>query len=130
VKDELGPVEQRIWRDGVDLLVRTGGKEREVRSLLGQLAKKHGKAQLASAIAEVQGVNPANPRDYLVKLLRDRTNRNAVGRSNEPDGPPPGCSRCNDQKEITRQKPGATLSFELEWIPCPDCVEGDEAENP
>jgi len=124
------PVEQRIWREGVDLLVRTGGKEREVRSLLGQLAKRQGKAQLASAIAEIQGVNPANPRDYLVKMLRDRTNRNNIGRSIEPEGPPPACSQCNDLKEVTRSKPGAALSFELEWIPCPECQTDDEAEEP
>ncbi len=122
----LDPVEQRIWRDGVELLVRTGGKEREVRSLLGDLAKKHGRGQLASAIAEVQGVNPANPRDYLIKLLRDRTSRNNVGRSDEPAAPPPTCSTCSDQKEITRKKADAKTSFDLEWIPCPDCVGGGE----
>jgi hypothetical protein len=120
----LDPVQRRIWRDGVELLTSTGGTEREVRSLLGELAKVHGKRQLAAAIAETQAENPANPRSYLIKMLRDRTSRANVGRTDLEDAPPPACGECNDLKKVWVPKPDSEVSFEQIQVDCPECTGG------
>jgi hypothetical protein len=117
-------VDQQIWRDGVKLLLDTGGKEREVRSLLAQLAKVHGQKALATAIVDTKAANPVDPRSYLIKMLRDRTSRTNVGRSELEDAPPPACSECNDLKKVMRPKPNRQFDWEMVQIDCPDCIGG------
>lgn len=58
-----------IWTAGVALLAMSGMAVREARSLLGGLSKKHGRAALIQAIATTTAVHPANPKDYLIKIL-------------------------------------------------------------
>jgi hypothetical protein len=63
-----------IWKKGVALLETGGMAAAAARSLLGKLAKDHGKEQLARAIETVEGANPASPREYLVKVLQNIKN--------------------------------------------------------
>ena len=109
-----------IWQDGVKLLLGTGGKEREVRSLLGQLAKTHGKQHLADAIRQTVDQDPADPRGYLIGILRDRARKSSVGKS-QVDETPASCSDCNDTKKVFVKKSDARYDWELTPQPCPKC---------
>lgn len=68
-----------VWDLGVSVLTNGGMNERNARSLLGSLAKNHGKDALAQAIASTSSANPADPQSYLVKLLK-----NAAGKNGKP----------------------------------------------
>lgn len=110
-----------IWNVGVKMLTETGGKEREVRSLLGDLAKKHGRPQLAAAIRETRASEPVDPRGYLIKVLRDRSSRAAVGKSVLVDETPATCTECKDTKKIFVQREGSTFDWDLVPKECPKC---------
>lgn len=69
---QTDPVESRIWKDGVELLQRSGGMNGSARSFLGKLAKEHGKEKLAESIAVCQSANPADPKAYLIGVLQER----------------------------------------------------------
>jgi hypothetical protein len=101
------------------LLVAAGGNSREVRSLLGRLAKEHGRPKLELAITETQKARPADPRSYMIGILRDQ--RSYVGRSTTPEPTPPACAECCDTSKVMVQRPGATLSFDMIEAPCPAC---------
>ncbi|HKX82685.1 MAG TPA: hypothetical protein VJL58_00565 [Pyrinomonadaceae bacterium] len=86
------PVERRIWNDGVELLTRTGSSDASARSLLGRLARDHGPVALAQGIAATQAVNAADPKTYLLGVLRPASKRPdmQVGRN---DWVCPACGR-------------------------------------
>ena len=63
------PRAPNIWDVGVPLLTGSGMSERDARSLLGRLAKNHGNAKVAAAIAATSQVPRANPHEYLVATL-------------------------------------------------------------
>jgi hypothetical protein len=58
-----------MWAVGKALLERGGLTRSNAGSLLGRLAKEHGKPKLAAALAETSQANPANPHEYLVAVL-------------------------------------------------------------
>jgi hypothetical protein len=100
------PVETRIWKDGVELLKRSGLSESQARPLLGRWAKEHGKEALAEAIAKCQASNPADPRSYIGGILRARQAdriKTSVGKQAEV-----GCDNCD----------GTGI---FDGIPCPKC---------
>lgn len=68
-----------IWDVGVEMLKRGGVEEREARSYLGKLAKDYSKELLAQAIASTSAQNPANPQQYLVKVLQGMRGENGTG---------------------------------------------------
>lgn len=71
------PRAPNIWDVGVPLLTGGGMNERDARSLLGRLAKNHGNAAVAAAIAVTSQVPRANPHEYLVAALtREQRPRN------------------------------------------------------
>lgn len=115
------PVETRIWTDGRELLKRSGMTTTTSGSFLGSMAKTYGKPQLAAAIAETQAQNPADPKSYIVAVLRKRGNAAAqVGKCTEPV-PDPDCSECFDLKRVYREAvPGDWTT--MKEIPCPECV--------
>jgi uncharacterized protein YdaU (DUF1376 family) len=104
-----GPVERRIWTDGVELLSTNGVKD--PRPLLGRLAKEYGKTLLAECIAATQAENPADPKAFLIKTLKTRKAPawRDVGKGDDDDTP---CSHC-----------GATRRVVIDGIrrACPDC---------
>jgi uncharacterized protein YdaU (DUF1376 family) len=63
-----------VWGVGVQMLVSTGMTEPNARTYLGSLSKKHGKENLAQAIATTSAQNPVNPTEYLVKVLEGKQN--------------------------------------------------------
>jgi uncharacterized protein YdaU (DUF1376 family) len=80
-----------MWRVGRQLLERSGMTKTDAGKLLGKLAKKHGQAELAAAIAKTLAANAANPNEYLVKVLNGH-------------GPPP-----RSQAELNRGGGGLVL---------------------
>lgn len=68
------PVERRIWTDGVELMKLGGVKESNARSLLGKLAKEYGNDMLAESIAVTQSRNAVNPHEFLIKVLKEKSN--------------------------------------------------------
>lgn len=77
-----------IWDVGVPLLTGAGVAERDARSILGRLAKKHGNAAVASAIAITSQVPRANPHEYLVAVLsREQTPRTQAELNRGGGGP-------------------------------------------
>lgn len=98
---KIDPVERRIWKDGIDLLKQNGMTETNARPLLGRLAKQYSSPTLAEAIAVTQAKNPADPKAFLIGVLKERSGENGriksqVGR-NDPAlviGPEPPCETC------------------------------------
>lgn len=71
-------VERRVWKDGVDLLMKDGkSTENVVRSFLGKLAKQYGQDLLAEAISVTVAKNPVNPKEFLVGTLKSRSSKPA-----------------------------------------------------
>ena len=69
-------VERRVWKDGVDLLMKDGkSSENVVRSFLGKLAKEYGQDLLAEAISVTVAKNPVNPKEFLVGTLKSRSSK-------------------------------------------------------
>ncbi len=120
------PVERRIWTDGKDLLRKSGMAESSLGSFLGKMAKDYGNELLAEAIAVTQAKNPAEPKEFLIGVLRERSgkNRSTVGRNvPDPEEPPaqtPDCSMCYDLRvKYVKADTGGT-----ERINCPQCSDG------
>lgn len=112
------PVERRIWKDGIDLLVKSALTETQARPLLGRLAKDYGSELLAECIAATQAKNPADPKGFLIGALRKRSNPNpeaVVGKYVPPEEPDifPECASCNNTQFLN----GDWKSQQ----PCPDC---------
>ena len=61
-----------IWDVGVSLLVGAGVTERSARSFLGGLIKEFGEEAVADAVAKASLKRPADPRQFLVGLLREK----------------------------------------------------------
>jgi uncharacterized protein YdaU (DUF1376 family) len=96
--DEI-PVERRIWKDGVDLLLKAGMKEADARSFLGGTAKEYGRPVLGEAIAATQAANSPDPKAYIIQVCRNRKNGRAdmqVGKWNGDDDftPEDPCEKC------------------------------------
>ncbi len=73
---EKDPIERRIWEDGVDLLVQKAKmKDESARPLLGRLAKQYGEELLAESIAVTLTKNPAEPKAFLIGVLKHRWNQ-------------------------------------------------------
>jgi len=93
VPAEETPVERRIWKDGIDLLKKNGTTEANARPLLGRLAKQYTKPLLAQAIAATQAENPADPKAFLIGVLKERSGANSRQQSSvgkyDPDKPLP-----------------------------------------
>jgi hypothetical protein len=99
------PVERRIWKDGIELLAKSGLTESKARPLLGRLARDYGKIELAQAIAATQAENSVDPKPFLIAVLLKRSGATdrvklQVGKSNggAPYTPDPPCDICG--KEI------------------------------
>jgi len=72
------PVERRVWKDGVDLLMKDGNASENVaRSFLGKLVKQYGVDLLAEAISVTITKNPVNPKEFLVGTLKSRSSKPA-----------------------------------------------------
>jgi len=72
--DKSPSVNRRIWTDGVELLVNGGMKTDAAKSFLGKQAKEYGNELLAECIAAAQAKNPVNPQEYLVAILKGKSN--------------------------------------------------------
>jgi hypothetical protein len=97
------PVEKRIWKDGKDLLVKEGMSRDNAGSLLGRLASQYGRPLLAEAIAVTQAENSANPKTFLMGVLKQRTKNKvamAVG-ANDYQPETYTCKACFDTGYIT-----------------------------
>lgn len=102
----IDPVERRIWRDGIDLMTKNGMTEAHARPLLGRLVKQYSKPKVAEAIAVTQAENPADPKAFLIGVLRDRSGergraKSQVGTISTAYVPEPPCDICG--KEICLQ---------------------------
>lgn len=64
-----------IWDLAVKMLIRAGDKESQARTFLGKLCKDYTKESVAQAIATTSAANPANPKEYLVKILQKGNGR-------------------------------------------------------
>jgi hypothetical protein len=120
IPDET-PVERRIWKDGVALLTSSGLQDRDARSLLGKMAKDSGKIELAKAIAATQAQNPADPKTYLLGILKPKALPAHVGKSEEK-APEPSCEECRDLKTIGVPDPDSEYAWKLIEVPCPECA--------
>jgi hypothetical protein len=94
------PVERRIWIDGLRLMSFSGLSEKHARPLLGRLAKDYTKHLLAECIAVTQAENPADPKAFLIKTLKQRSRK--PGKIGEWDGEEKpveitACPRCGDE---------------------------------
>ena len=66
-------LEDKIWKDGLRLLLAKGGKaERTERAFLGKLVKDHGREKLAEAISRAYAMNVPDPKSYIVACLQER----------------------------------------------------------
>jgi len=45
--------------------------ERQVRSFIGKLVRWHGRKRVLKAVEECEKLNPANPQEYLVAMLKN-----------------------------------------------------------
>jgi hypothetical protein len=94
------PVEQRIWKDGIDLLKRSGMTDTSARPLLGRWAKDYTRVRLAEAIAACQAVNAPDPKRYIGGILQAKAGPSwkDVGRATQSDEAyqPVICSKCGD----------------------------------
>ena len=71
-------LERRVWKDGVELLMKDGKTSDNVaRSFLGKLAKQYGQDLLAEAISVTVARNPVNPKEFLVGTLKSRSSKPA-----------------------------------------------------
>ncbi len=120
------PIHERIWKDGRDLLSRSGLSQSMAGSFLGNMAKTHGKEDLAAAIAVTQAANPADPKGYIVAVLQKRGNAGAyVGKSKEADVSEnlPDCDQCKNERFV---KSEVNPDSQYDWAryrmtPCPNC---------
>lgn len=71
-------VSRRIWKDGVDLLMKDGKSGRQARAFLGKLAKDFSNELLAECIAVTQAKNPAEVESFLVAVLKTRSKQGNV----------------------------------------------------
>lgn len=66
-------LEDKIWKDGLRLLLAKGGKSEKVeRGFLGKLVKDHGRSRLAEAIARAYAMNVPEPKAYIIACLQER----------------------------------------------------------
>lgn len=100
------PVEIRIWKDGVDLLSRSGLSQQSARSFLGKQVKDYDRERLAQAIAITQARNPPEPKAFLIAVLQDRLGdkQRASGQIGKYDStmetmyiPSPPCGTCGKE---------------------------------
>lgn len=134
---EKDPIERRIWEDGIELLCNKARmKESAARPLLGRLAQQYSKRLLAEAIAATQAENPAEPKSFLIGVLRQRSNPNPglhVGKS--PDSGdqsaerPVECRVCCDTGEAVIHSNDVDAIGGVKLIPCPECSNGTKANE-
>jgi hypothetical protein len=67
-------IQERIWKDGVGLLTRSGSKESSARACLGGWARDFGEEKLANAIGITLAKNPADPKSWIAGVLNNGTN--------------------------------------------------------
>ena len=83
--DDVSP-EQLVWRSGLAYLKQYGGSEATIRSFLGRLVKKWGKARVASTITSAILESPVEPRAWiLASLERGGGNEKNRGAGNNQD---------------------------------------------
>lgn len=121
--DEPDPVEKRIWKDGVDLLTKSGLEEKQARPLLGRWARDHGKLELASAIAVTQAANTPDPKAYIGGIFKRQKEHVAKGQVGKYEPSPedftyPDCATCDNTRRIGDWRDG---------IKCPDCIPAQAA---
>lgn len=127
VEPPSDPVQERIWKDGRDLLTRSGMTDSNAGGFLGLMAKQFGSEPLAEAIASTQAKNAADPKTYIVAVLQKRGTLNGqVGKYNG-DEPEYKCQECFDSKTIQTFVPneGSEFTGVLEESPCPHCASTD-----
>lgn len=117
------PAEVRIWDAGTELLERSGLSTKQAKPFLGRLAKDYGSELLAECIASALAKNPADPKAYLIAVLKGRTQDKAksqVGKHTEPETKVE-CKTCSDTGEVSQKPRVAKYDWEIEIVPCPDC---------
>lgn len=122
VAAEIEPVMRRIWTDGKDLLRKGGMSEHSLGPFLGKLVKEHGRSLVAESIAATQAENAADPKTFLLGVLRTRSpkNRPQVGRSLPSTAADftEECLTCFDTGSvIVRDDEGRMIGDEV----CPEC---------
>jgi hypothetical protein len=80
-----------IWNLGVGKLMATGSSEHDARSFLGEQNKIYGKANVARAVTEMLAQEPAEPKGYIVTVLKNQ------------NGPRPGMSKVDHSMAAVRQ---------------------------
>lgn len=61
-----------IWNLGVGKLMATGNSERDARAFLGEQNKTYGKSNVARAVTEMLAHEPAEPKSYIVAVLKSQ----------------------------------------------------------
>jgi hypothetical protein len=123
------PVEKRIWKDGKDLLAKEGMSRDNAGSLLGRLASQYTKPLLAEAIAVTQAQNPANPKTFLMGVLKTRAKGAAamqVGKNDQPTEQHT-CKECFDTGTVLVKPRVAKFDWERINAPCPSCSVKEKA---
>jgi hypothetical protein len=126
---EPDAVETRIWKDGVDLLKRSGMSDTSATPLLGRWAKDFGRVNLATAIANAQAVNAPDPKAYIGGILREGKKPD-VGK-NDHVQPKYACTECLDTGVVSVPDPDGKWSFAMKDAPCPKpgCSDKRKREN-
>lgn len=126
------------WTLGIELLKTAKMTEAQARPFLGRLAKQYSAAQMHTAIEATASEKPADPRAFLIAVLRERSGENArvkaeVGkyRPGSVSEPVVACLDCLDTGVITVPVPEdrRTWSQEIENIACPECGTGMGARS-
>lgn len=118
------------WTPGIELLKTAQMTEAQARPFLGRLAKQYSAAEMHTAIEATASEKPADPRAFLIAVLRERSGENArvkasVGkyRPEKMQQPVFNCRECCDTGEILVPVPEdrRTWSQEMEKVACPEC---------
>lgn len=119
------------WTQGIELLKTAQMTEAQARPFLGRLAKRYTAAEMHTAIAATFHEKPADPRAFLIGVLKKREADHAkvsVGQYRPGVMPEPvvHCLDCLDTGETAVPVPADRRSWscEMENIPCPKCGVG------
>lgn len=100
-----------VWGDGLELLMTTAKMtEAQARPFLGRLAKKYDKQTVLDAINVTAAEKPADPRSFLIGVLRERSGDNMraklyVGKDRGSEAAFADCDHCENTR---RRHPDVT----------------------
>jgi len=128
--------EPDIWTAGIELLKTAKMTEAQARPFLGRLAKQYTADLVHTAIEVTAAERPADPKAFLIGVLRERSGDNQRRRSSvgkhvpgaiaEPNV---GCKECLDTGTTLQPVPEdrRQWEWEVEEMPCPACKAGSAA---